>query len=153
MSLKQINEFQVVDTIEESDKTPKVVLENKNLKKKIQVLGQVLERQYRVGERFLVLLTEGNPFEEALYIYFFSKNLQVIDALELSAMYSEGILNNVSVSNSDEIRFSFFYRDDQWALKIFSCPKYKLFSNKYPVKRHLSIFNKNWLSLKKVNKS
>ena len=99
MSTKEINEFHVVDTIEKTDETPRVLLENKTLNKQFEVSGKVLEAQYRIGENFLVLVTEGNPFEEALHVYYFSNTLDLIDSLELSAMYSEGMLRNVSLSD------------------------------------------------------
>ena len=149
MTIKEISEFQVIDTIEKPDKTPKILLENHKLKKQVEVVGKILEAQYRVGDNFLILVTEGNPFEEALYLYYFSDSLQLMDSLELSAMYAEGMLRNVLVSNSDMIKFSFFENNEQWVLKIFSSPRYTIFSNKYPVKRKLSVLHKNWLSLKK----
>ena len=149
MPTKEINEFHVIDTIEKTNETPRVLLENKNLKKQIEVSGKVLEAQYRIGENFLVLVTEGNPFEEALYVYYFSNSLHLMDSLELSAMYSEGMFRNVSLSDSGDIMFSFFDNDEQWVLKVYSHPKYAFFNNKYPVKRKIPVFHKNWLSLKK----
>jgi len=149
MTIKEIHEFQVSDRIETPDETPKLLLENKRLRKKVEVLGKVLEAQYCIEDNFLVLVTEGIPFEEALYIYYFSNDLQLMDSLELSAMYAEGMLRNVSVVNSDEIKFSFFDNNEQWNLKILSSPRYAIFSNKYPAKRKLSVFHKAWLSLKK----
>lgn len=149
MGIKEISEFQVIDMMGSYDDTPTTLLEHHKLKKKIEVLGKVLEAQYRVGDNFLVLTTEGNPFEEALYIYYFNSGLQLIDSLELSAMYAEGMLRNLYVANPNEIKFSFFDNSEQWVLKIFSSPKYTIFSSKYPVKRKLSVFHKNWLSLKK----
>ncbi|PIE83686.1 MAG: hypothetical protein CSA09_00350 [Candidatus Contendobacter odensis] len=135
MPTKEINEFHVIDTIEKPDETPRVVLENKNLKRQIKISGKMLEAQYRIGENFLVLATEGNPFEEALYVYYFSNSLHLMDSLELSAMYSEGMLRNVSLSDSGDIMFSFFDNNEQWVLKVYSHPKYAFFNNKYPVKR------------------
>lgn len=149
MPTKEINEFHVVDTIEKPDETPRILLENKKLNKQFEVSGKVLEAQYRIGENFLVLVTEGNPFEEALYVYYFSNTLNLMDSLELSTMYSEGMLRNVSLSDSGDIMFSFFDNSEKWVLKVYSHPKYAFFNNKYPVKRKTSIFHKNWLSLKK----
>lgn len=149
MAAKEISEFYVIDKIEKPDQTPKVLLENQYLKKQILVSGKILEAQYRVGENFLVLVSEGYPFEEALYVYYFSNSLQLMDSLELSAMYAEGILRNVSISDTGEIKFSFFDINEQWILKVFSKSKYAFFNNKYPVKRKLSFFHKSWLSLKK----
>jgi len=151
MHTKEINEFHVVDTIEKPDETPRILLENKKLNKQIEVSGKVLEAQYQIGENFLLLVTEGNPFEEALYVYYFSNTLNLMDSLELSAMYSEGILRNVSLSDSGDIMFSFFDNSEKWVLKVYSHPKYAFFNNKYPVKRKTSIFHKNWLSLKKMS--
>ncbi|MEJ2755785.1 MAG: hypothetical protein P8104_08130 [Gammaproteobacteria bacterium] len=149
MPTKEINEFHVIDTIEQPDETPRMLLENKILKKQFEISGKVLEAQYRIGENFLVLVTEGNPFEEALYVYYFSSSLQLLDSLELSAMYSEGMLRNISLSDSGGIMFSFFDHDERWVLNVYSHPKYAFFNNKYPVKRKMSIFHKKWLSLKK----
>ncbi|MCG8549249.1 MAG: hypothetical protein MI799_02475 [Desulfobacterales bacterium] len=149
MAIKEINEFQVIDLVGSPDDIPRILLKHQKLKKQIEVLGKVLEAQYRVGNNFLILVTEGNPFEEALYIYYFNNRLQIIDALELSAMYAGGMLRNIYVAGPNEIKFSFFDNSEQWVLKIFSSPKYTMFNNKYPAKRKLSVFHKNWLSLQK----
>jgi hypothetical protein len=146
MTIKEINDFQIRGTMEQPDETPKVVIENTELKKQVEVLGSVLEAQYSVENNFLVLVTEGNPFEEALYIYYFDDCLQLIDALELSAMYSEGMLRDISVVSSNSLAFSFFDKNERWILEILSRPKY-FCSNKYPVKRTSSIFSKKWLKL------
>ncbi|BBA32786.1 uncharacterized protein sS8_0821 [Methylocaldum marinum] len=69
MRIKETEEFKVRDIIEKPDTTPKILLENTQSKKQVEVLGKILEAQYRIGDNFLVLVTEGNPFEEALYIY------------------------------------------------------------------------------------
>lgn len=149
MPTKEINEFHVIETIEKPNETPRVLFENQKLKKKIEVSGKVLEAQYRIGENFLVLVTEGNPFEEALYVYYLSNSLHLMDSLELSAMYSEGMLRNLSLSDSGDIMFSFFDNNEHWVLKVYSHPKHAFFNNKYPVKRKIPFFHKNWLSLKK----
>lgn len=149
MRIKETEEFKVRDIIEKPDTTPKILLENTQSKKQVEVLGKILEAQYRIGDNFLVLVTEGNPFEEALYIYYFNNELRILDSLELSAMYAEGMLRRVSVADSDTIQFSFFGNDEQWMLKILPNPKYIICGNKYPVKRRSSIFHRGWLSLKK----
>lgn len=150
MSAKEIKEFHVIDTIEKPEETPRILLENEKLKKQFYVQGKVLEAQYKIGENFLVLVTEGNPFEEALYIYYVSDNLNIMDSLELSAMYSEGMLRNLSLTDSGDIVFSFFDKSEQWVLKAYSEPKYTFCNNKYPVKRKMSFFHKSWLDLKKL---
>lgn len=149
MRIKEIKEFKVRDIKQKSDTTPKILIENTRSKKQVEVLGKILEAQYRIGDNFLLLVTEGNPFEEALYIYYFNSSLQIIDSLELSAMYAEGMFRNLSVADSDTIHFSFFGNDEQWILKILSSPKFIIRGNKYPVKGRSSIFHRSWLKLKK----
>lgn len=149
MEIKEIKEFNVVDSIEKSGTTPKILLENTRTKKQVEVFGKVLEAQYRIGDDFLLLITEGNSFEEALYVYYFNGNLQLIDSLELSAMYTEGMLRNLSVINPDTIHFSFFENDDRWSLKILPNPKYIIFGRKYPVKRKSPLLRKCKLILEK----
>lgn len=149
MDINEIEGFKVKRTMEEPDETPRVLIENSQIKKQVEVIGKILEAQYRVGDDFLLFVTEGNPFEEALYIYFLDSNLQVKDSLEISAMYAEGILRNLSVVDSNRIIFSFFDNDEKWILEIFSSPKLTMFKNKYPIKRRMPIYQKSWLSLKK----
>ncbi len=149
MKIKEIKKFYVRETFDTPDKTPKILLENTQTKKSVEVLGKILEAQYLVNDSFLLLLTEGNPFEEALYIYYLNNSLEIIDCLELSAMYSEGMLRNLMINDSDKIQFSFFRNDESWILKILSTPKYNIWGNRYPVKRKSSIFHRSWLILKR----
>ncbi len=151
MSITEIKEFHINNTIEEPDKTPSILVENGETNKLVEVLGKILEAQYRIGSDFLLLVTEGSPSEEALYIYYLDSNLQVKDSLELSAMYAEGMLRNLSIIEPNRVAFSFFDNDEKWVLEILPNPKFTLFYNRHPVKRRGSIFHKGWLSLKKTN--
>ena len=40
MPIKEIKEFHIIDTIEKPNETPRVLLENKSLKKQIEVSGK-----------------------------------------------------------------------------------------------------------------
>ncbi len=148
MKIEESSDFQIKKTREEYDEAPKILIEHLKSEIQIEIPGKILEAQYRVGENFLIFVTEGNPFEEALYLYYFNKTLEIIDSLELSAMYTEGMLKNLSVTNPDVIKFSFFESQEEWTLKILANPRFVFWDNYYPVKRRLSIFRKNWLSLK-----
>jgi len=150
MQIKATDELQVIETIEKLDVTPRVLLESSHSTRRIELLGSVLEAQYTIDDNLLVLVTEGNPFEEALYIYYLSSNLKVLDSLELSANYCAGILNDLSIVGSDSITFSFFEKEDKWILSILPSPKYIILDNNYPVKNGSSIFNKKWLRLKRA---
>ncbi len=148
MKIEESSDFQIKKTREEYDEAPKILIEHLKSEIQIEIPGKILEAQYRVGENFLIFVTEGNPFEEALYLYYFNKTLEIIDSLELSAMYTGGMLKNLSVTNPDVIKFSFFESQEEWTLKILANPRFVFWDNSYPVKRRLSIFRKNWLSLK-----
>lgn len=150
MRPEAIKEFQTRNVIEQPDTTPSVVLENLRSKNIIEVPGKHLEAQYRVGDNFLLLVTEGNPLEEALYIYYLNNDLRIIDALELSAMYTSGIFKNLSTADSDTIQFSFFETGERWILEILPSSKYIVWSNKYPVKRRSPMLHKRWLKLIKA---
>ena len=150
MDIREVTELKVAGTVENTGETPRIVLEDKSAERQVEVLGKVLEAQYRVGDDFLVLVTEGNPYEEALYIYYFNKHLELLDSLELSAMYGAGVLGNISTANRNEVCFSFFDSDERWALRVYPAPRYTVFGNRHPVKRTFSVFHKSWLSLKKI---
>lgn len=150
MNLREISRLKVTGTIESPGETPRVVLENKASGAKIELPGKILEAQYQIGDDFLVLLTEGNPYEEGLYIYFLNKHLEQLDSLELSAMYATGVLTDISISSLYEISFSFFDSDERWVLRVHSTPRYAPFGHRHPVKRRRSVFDKSWLSLKKI---
>ena len=147
MSITVSSNLFVAKVLGAKNQTPKVLLEERQSKQRVEVAGKILEAQYRVPDGFVVLLTEGNPFEEALYIYLLSAKLRVIDSLELSAMYAEAMLRNVSCSNTDELTFSFFDNDEKWVLKIFSTPRNLFFRHFFPVKGKLPLFHKSRLLL------
>lgn len=123
MEIDETTGFHIVDSLAQADKTPAVLLENRRLKKQVKVLGKILESQYCIDDQFLLIISAGNPFEEALYIYCLNGQLQILDLLELSAIYAEGMLRNLTVSDSGEISFSFFENGERWALKILPHPK------------------------------
>lgn len=151
MSIEEISEFQIVDVIKIIDETPTLLLEHKQLKKQLSLSGAVLEAQYRIGSNYLLLVTEDNPFEEALYIYYVDNHLKIIDSLELSAMYAEGMVRNLVVDAPDKLRFAFFDNNEEWLLTILSKASYSFFNDKYPIKRKTSFFNKKYLKLQKIS--
>ncbi len=150
MTIKSINEFQVKTIVELPDEEPRVLLENTKSNKQVKLLGKEFEAQYCIGDNFLILLTQGSILEERLYIHYLNNSLQLMDSLELAAIYTPGIVTNLAIINPDKIQFSFFEDEERWSLKILSTPRYILLGNRYPVQRRRSIFRKNWLSLKEL---
>ena len=89
------------------------------------VLGKELIDQYKVGNFYLVLLTEDCPFEEALHIYLFDSNADLVDHLELSAAYHAGIFK-LKALHDDGLSFSFFSEEELWQLRCLKSPKWRL---------------------------
>ena len=149
MSIRQTDEFKIKNIIKNPDETPGLQLENTGLNRSIEVSGKILEAQYSVDDHFLLFTTEDCPFEEALHIYYLSPQLDVLDALELSAVYTAGMLGGLAVDNDDTIRFSFFEKNECWTLKILPKPEYAFFDRRHPVKRKMPFYIKCWLKLNK----
>lgn len=149
MSIRQTDEFKIKNIIENPNEIPRLQLENIRLNRSIEVSGKILEAQYGVNDHFLLFTTEDCPFEEALHIYYLSPQLEVLDALELSAMYTGGMLGDLAVDNGNAIRFSFFEKDESWTLKVLPKPEYAFFNHRHPVKRKMPFYRKSWLKLDK----
>lgn len=149
MGIQAITAFQPSKVIAQPDETPMLLLAHQTLKRPLQLRGAVLESQYQVGQHYVLFITEGNPFEEALYIYYLDEALQVLDGVSLSAMYAAGIVENVTVIGADQIAFSFFDKNEQWLLDIFSKPRFALWLNRYPARKMYSVLHPRWLRLRK----
>jgi hypothetical protein len=149
MKIRETNIFEILKVESTGNIPPQIILNNSTLNDSIQVIGGVLEAQFTVDDNYLLFITEGNPLEEALYIYLLDNKLSIKDRLELSAIYASGIFNHPLIIGLDSIRFSFFEKDDNWLLTIFDNPKVSLFNFKYPVKRKRAFLSKTWLQLKK----
>ncbi len=126
-----------------------IQLKNQQSQQNVELPGKVLEAQFAAGNHFLLFVTEGSPFEEALYIYYLDHDLQLVETLELSAVYAEGMLQNLVMTGSGSMQFSFFDHDERWTLSVLPKPEYFLLPDKYPVKRKPAFFHQRWLKIKK----
>lgn len=149
MNIKESHDFSVVKTEQASGESPRITLIHSQQGKEFSSVGAVLEAQYTVGDKHLLFITEGTPYEEALHIVLLDSSLQVQDSLELSADYSSGMLRNLSVHQSDEIRFSFFDDEETWLVKVSQKPHRQLWGNRHPVKRKSPFLGKKWIELQK----
>ncbi|MDE8602607.1 hypothetical protein M3I01_006660 [Marinomonas sp. RSW2] len=149
MKISETKTFEVLKAESTGNDTPKIRLNNSTVNDSVQLIGGVLEAQYTVGDNYLLFITEGNPLEEALYIYLIDNQLRIKDTLELSAEYASGIFKTPLIIGLDSIKFSFFEKDDNWLLSVSDNPKISFFNFKYPVKRKKTFLNRTWLQLKK----
>lgn len=96
--------------------------------------GALLEGQYRIGQKYLLLCSDGIPLEEILHLYLLDKRLQLLDEWELGAPYTAGIISNIGVKGA-RLTFTFFASDDDWLLEILATPRWQLTLPRYPVRR------------------
>ncbi|MGN2248107.1 hypothetical protein ACFWZ3_15610 [Frateuria sp. GZRR35] len=124
-------------------------VESAGLGRTARVAGKVIERQYRFGDRHLLLLTEGNPYEEALHVHYLDGELRLLDSIELSAPYTAGVLDHVAVVAANALAFSFFDSHERWRLEIADTPRWRLWGNAFPARRKRPLLCKAWLDLEK----
>ena len=115
-----------------------------------RVEGIVLEAQYRCRAGYLVVTSDGNPFEELLHFYLVGNKNEILDDLSLGRMYNPGIFRDVTiVPGAEAFEFTFF-GDDRWRLSILDPPRRALlprvFSN---VRRSRSWLTPSYLDLRR----
>jgi hypothetical protein len=79
--------------------------------------GVVLEAQFQIDGDYLLLITEGSPFEEGLHIYLLSSGFDLLDEAELSAPYNPGIVTDLAVAGSRQLDFTFI-GENRWRLTV-----------------------------------
>lgn len=88
-----------------------------------KVLGVRLEAQFRLGDRYLLLLDDATPFEGGMHAYLLGPKLEIVDRRSLGLPYNPGFLHGIRRVGSREIEFSFFADDDVWRLIILDEPR------------------------------
>lgn len=149
MTLRESDLIRVEAVNQANDKPPRIFLRYAS-NYRLEVTGAILERQFTDGGRHILFVTEDIPFEETLHIYLVNSNLEPIDHLSLSAIYSPGILKNISITAPNEISFSFFDAQETWRLTVTEKPIILLWGNTRLIRRTGPLLHKTWLSLKKI---
>jgi hypothetical protein len=85
--------------------------------------GTVLEAQFICQNKYLLVTTEGIPYEEGLHFYVLSPSFEILDEAEISAMYAGGIFTDVSYPDEASLEFSFFGKD-RWRLTVLPVPRF-----------------------------
>ena len=121
--MQEIDEFSLVPLGDGGDEAPeRSTLLHRGVSLPITIDGVILQRQYRCGERYLLLTTADCPFEEALWIRLLSPSFETLDCLEIGAIYAPGDLGDVCVHPDGELEFSFF-GDRRWSVELHDAPK------------------------------
>jgi len=150
MSTEACAVFIAVNVRQAADEAPRISVRHEPSGRLIETAGGVLEAQFISGSRYVLFLSEGTPYEEALHILLLDADVQVLDALELSAAYTPGMLRNVSVVQPNAIRFSFFEPGETWHLEVAERPHVRLWGNRHPVKRTAPLLHRTWLTLARL---
>ncbi len=116
----------------------------------LELEGQVLEAQFRCPLGYLLITSDGIPFEEALHFYLLDRNGSVLDGLSLGSAYHSGILSRLGV-RGDELEFSFFGKE-RWRLSVLSSPRVLLLPTPWASVRGIhGPFRRHYLKLEKVS--
>lgn len=81
--------------------------------------GAVLEAAIRWHDLVLAFVTDDIMHEEALHIYLFDAQLNVVDSARLGWMYATGAFSLLGLCPPNTVRFLFF-GDTDWTLELFS---------------------------------
>jgi len=79
--------------------------------------GYLIEAQYRMDERFLIVTSYDCPFEEANNFILLSSELKTLSKKFLGLVYSSWLIEKHYPVSDDEIAFD-FYGGDKFILKI-----------------------------------
>ncbi|MCR9159116.1 MAG: hypothetical protein ACE37F_09660 [Nannocystaceae bacterium] len=108
--------------------------------------GRVIEAQFEVRGRYLVVLSDDVPYEERLVFVLFDEAPALLDSLEFGAAYTPGLFRLVNTTDAPSVVFT-FEGDTRYALHIHDAPHRRL-STLPGVRRPGGPFRKHHLELK-----
>lgn len=84
--------------------------------------GRLIEAQFAVRRRFLVVLSDDVPYEERLVFLLFDASPQLVDTLEFGAPYTPGLFRVVNTTETPSVVFT-FEGDVRYELQIHDEPR------------------------------
>jgi hypothetical protein len=108
--------------------------------------GRVIEAQFSVHDRFLVVLSDDVPYEERLVFQLFDASPQLIDTLEFGGPYTPGLFRVVNTTDTPSVVFT-FEGDTRYELRIHDEPR-RWLSSLPGVRRRGGPFRPHHLELK-----
>jgi len=87
-----------------------------------ELAGSLLEAQYRCHTGYLLLLTDDSPYEEVLHVYLISRELRLLEQVDVGAPYAPGVLGHLQVVSENELAFSFPVAT-RWHIRVESQPR------------------------------
>ncbi|HYO53310.1 hypothetical protein [Archangium sp.] len=77
-----------------------------------------------MGTHYLLLTTQGSPFEETLHLCLLNETLSLLDEQHLGQAYTPGLLRDVTRLSEWQFQFS-FPGDERWTLTVLQHPKHQ----------------------------
>lgn len=144
--LEKISKFSI-DKVEERHELAYVVFEQDKLVK-LQGADLVLQLQYK--QQFVLLLMGNIVYENALYIYYLSPDLSILDTIVIAHQYSTDQFTLLSIKQPNEVVFSFLLNDEIWQMQILEKPT-RYIKTPFSVYKHLGRFwQKKYIRLRSV---
>ncbi|MGB3621492.1 MAG: hypothetical protein WBA20_09110 [Ketobacter sp.] len=146
-NMQKVHLFSVIGYYQMNDE-PRVqlLLQGHTTGRKLK--GRQLVDQYSTGERYILITSDDNPFDEVLHIYLLDLELNILDEMNLSQPYTPGVYEAFR-HYGEHLEFRFF-SEGIWCLKVRSRPKHApLNLDQYPVSRPIKLWGQQYLSLQK----
>jgi hypothetical protein len=86
-----------------------------------EVAGRVDELQLGHRDEYLLITSDGDPFENELHLYLLGPSGDVVDGVSLGLVYHSGTLSDVEIVG-DTLEFSFFGAE-RWRVTIMDSPR------------------------------
>ena len=96
--------------------------------------GYVIERQYQIDERYLIITSWDCPFEEANDFELLDKNYAVLAHKRLGVPYGSFLLDDASVVDEQTLLLKYF-ENDYWTLTVRKQRPLRLFTSYLSLKR------------------
>ncbi len=100
--MEQVSIFSIKKSRENKSK---LILNGREL---ADIDGVILETQFSLDSgQYLILTTDGCPFEEGLHLILLDQTYRIIDQVNLSQDYTSGQLDDVQIVSNSVLEFSF----------------------------------------------
>ncbi len=127
-----------------SPKRAHLLLQNYPTGRKVK--GKQIVDQYSVGQRYIVITNDDNPYEEVLHIYLLDLELNILDEMELSQPFTSGVYQ--PCRHSGECLEFRFFDENTWCLEVRNQPKPKpLNIDNFPISRPIKLWGQQYLRL------
>lgn len=108
--------------------------------------GLELQAQFELADgRLLLFVTDNTPYEEGLHIYLISRQLTILDQLDIGNAYTPGMLQNLKVIDGQSCSFTFF-ENQAMLLNLLPSPIHMM-KNPQGVSHKLGMFKPHYLKL------